>query len=129
MSSTSVDVSPSDISSDDHSSEVVPVEATYSKLTDRIRRAASGSLSCRLFCGGARCKYESAEKWTAEEQAIPGLYSHWLVVPHCSLPGGGGGSVIELIRLHHYHRYSRIRVVMLNPFHKVSRRGDLFLKY
>ena len=41
----------------------------------------------------------------------------------------GGGSVIELLRLHHYHRYSRIRVVMVNPFHKVSRRGDLSLNY
>lgn len=66
-----------DISYGDQPAEVVPVGATYSKLTDLIRRAAAGGLSCRLFCGGARCKYESAEKWTAEEQAIPGLYSHW----------------------------------------------------
>lgn len=44
-------------------------------------------------------------------------------------PTRRGGSVIELLRLHHYHNYSCIRIVMLNQFHKVSRRGDLSLNY
>jgi hypothetical protein len=60
--------------------ELARAEPTYSKLSDKLRRATSGAVSCRLFCGGKRCKYEStAEKMNELEQAIPGLYSTWYV--------------------------------------------------
>jgi hypothetical protein len=34
---------------------------------------------CSMFCGGKNCKYESAAKWSKEQQAIDGLYSNWSV--------------------------------------------------
>lgn len=57
----------------------VNVTPTYSHLSDRLRRISAGSLQCALFCGGQRCKYESGLKWAAEDQALRGLYSHWVM--------------------------------------------------
>ena len=31
-----------------------------------------------MFCGGKRCKYESINNWKIEDQAIEGLFSHWI---------------------------------------------------
>ena len=31
-----------------------------------------------MFCGGRRCKYESANSWKKEDIAVPGIYSHWI---------------------------------------------------
>ena len=61
--------------------EPTPAAPTYSRISDKIRRAASGNVSCRLFCGGKRCKYESTvDRMNELEHAIPGLYSSWYVV-------------------------------------------------
>jgi protein tyrosine phosphatase domain-containing protein 1 len=57
---------------------VVPT-ATYGLLSESIRGTIAEARLCSMFCGGKNCKYESAAKWTREQQAIEGLYSHWLV--------------------------------------------------
>ena len=31
-----------------------------------------------MFCGGKKCKYESSDSWKPEEQAVSGIYSHWI---------------------------------------------------
>ena len=53
--------------------------AQYSTVSESIRGAIAEATMCSMFCGGKNCKYESAAKWTKEQQAIDGLYSSWLV--------------------------------------------------
>ena len=31
-----------------------------------------------MFCGGKKCKYENSDIWKPEEQAVSGIYSHWI---------------------------------------------------
>ena len=31
-----------------------------------------------MFCGGKKCKYEISTGWKKEDQAVDGLYSHWI---------------------------------------------------
>jgi len=57
----------------------VVVAPRYNSVSGRLRRFTSGTIQCSLFCGGNKCKYESDLKWSANDVAIPGLYSHWSV--------------------------------------------------
>ena len=50
----------------------------YSSLSQKLRSSTPSELQCSLFCGGRRCKYESANKWSEAEMAVPGIYSHWV---------------------------------------------------
>ncbi|KAF2351426.1 Protein-tyrosine phosphatase-like [Trinorchestia longiramus] len=36
------------------------------------------TLQCSVFCGGSRCRYENADAWPPQDQAIDGIYSHWI---------------------------------------------------
>lgn len=51
---------------------------SYSALSEKFRSSAPSDFQCTLFCGGRRCKYESAKKWSTGDMAVPGLYSHWV---------------------------------------------------
>ena len=51
----------------------------YSKVSESLRHATSGSVQCSMFCGGRQCKYENPGKWSDAEMAIKGLYSSWCV--------------------------------------------------
>ncbi len=31
-----------------------------------------------MFCGGRRCKYESASHWKPDQMALRGVFSHWV---------------------------------------------------
>jgi len=53
--------------------------AKYGVLSESIRSAMAEATMCSMFCGGKNCKYESATKWSKEQQAIDGLYSNWFV--------------------------------------------------
>ncbi|XP_042143536.1 protein tyrosine phosphatase domain-containing protein 1 [Ixodes scapularis] len=55
-----------------------PLPSRYTKLSEHIRRSAPGELQCSVFCGGARCKYESGSGWSDRDKAIQGIYSHWV---------------------------------------------------
>ena len=50
----------------------------YSKVSEQLRRISAGSLQCSLFCGGQRCKYESASRWNEDQKALSGVFSHWV---------------------------------------------------
>ncbi|XP_015928881.1 protein tyrosine phosphatase domain-containing protein 1 [Parasteatoda tepidariorum] len=54
-----------------------PPSARYGKLSEKIRRTAPGEFQCQVFCGGKRCKYDSAT-WHKEDMAVNGIYSHWI---------------------------------------------------
>lgn len=58
-------------------SEAIPPSSQYNKWSDGIRRVAPQQLSCSVFCGGKRCKYERGTTWGPDNCAIDGLYSHW----------------------------------------------------
>ena len=38
----------------------------------------TGAVQGSLFCGGQNCKYETPSYWGVEDQAMKGLYSHWV---------------------------------------------------
>ena len=61
--------------------------AKYGAFSESIRSTLAEARMCAMFCGGKNCKYESALKWTKEQQAITGLYSSWWVtvakLPSC----------------------------------------------
>ncbi|XP_035209404.1 protein tyrosine phosphatase domain-containing protein 1-like isoform X2 [Stegodyphus dumicola] len=54
-----------------------PPSARYGKLSEKIRRTAPSEFQCSVFCGGKKCKYDSAN-WHKEDMAINGIYSHWI---------------------------------------------------
>ncbi|XP_054721880.1 protein tyrosine phosphatase domain-containing protein 1-like [Uloborus diversus] len=54
-----------------------PPSARYGKLSEKIRRTAPGEFQCSVFCGGKKCKYDTAS-WHKEDMAINGIYSHWI---------------------------------------------------
>ncbi|XP_063680632.1 protein tyrosine phosphatase domain-containing protein 1-like isoform X2 [Bolinopsis microptera] len=54
------------------------VNASYSRLSEAFRHVTAGPLQCQVFCGGKSCKYERSDVWSAEQMAIPGLFSHWV---------------------------------------------------
>ncbi len=56
----------------------VQVTPSYSYLSEKLRRISAGSLQCSLFCGGRGCKWEGAGKWVESDQAVKGLFSHWV---------------------------------------------------
>ena len=56
----------------------VSITPSYSRISDKLRRISAGSLQCSLFCGGQRCKYECAGRWEGKDQAVGGLFSHWV---------------------------------------------------
>lgn len=53
--------------------------AKYSKLTNSLRVLTTGSMQCSMFCGGKGCKYDNPSKWSEDQMAIKGLFSHWYV--------------------------------------------------
>lgn len=57
--------------------EPIQLKANYNKISDSLRRLAPTPLTCSMFCGGRKCKYESATNWTPDACAVDGLYSHW----------------------------------------------------
>ncbi|CAN7984592.1 unnamed protein product, partial [Ixodes hexagonus] len=50
----------------------------YTKISEHLRRTAPGDLQCSVFCGGAQCKYETADAWPDRDRALLGVYSHWV---------------------------------------------------
>nr|XP_054750216.1 protein tyrosine phosphatase domain-containing protein 1-like [Lytechinus pictus] len=52
--------------------------AKYSKLTNSLRVLTTGSMQCSMFCGGKGCKYDNPSKWSEDQMAIKGLFSHWV---------------------------------------------------
>ncbi|CAL8084162.1 unnamed protein product [Orchesella dallaii] len=58
--------------------EPINLQSHYNKFSESFRRVAPPQLQCTVFCGGKRCKYESATFWGADACAINGVYSHWI---------------------------------------------------
>ena len=54
------------------------IQAKYTKVGEHIRRNAPNEMQCSMFCGGRKCKYESASNWKNHEMAIEGIFSHWI---------------------------------------------------
>ena len=48
------------------------IGAKNSRLGDRIRKVAAGPRLCKLFCGGAACKYCDHKRWIKANQAVEG---------------------------------------------------------
>lgn len=49
------------------------IGAKNSRLGDRIRKVAAGPRLCKIFCGGAACKYCDHQRWVKANQAIEGV--------------------------------------------------------
>lgn len=64
------------------SHEPINITSHYSKLSESLRRVAPPKIQCTVFCGGRRCKYESATFWSSEQCVVNGLFSSWLVSLH-----------------------------------------------
>ncbi len=45
---------------------------------ESLRHSVPHEMQCSMFCGGRRCKYESAAHWKKEQMAVEGIYSHWV---------------------------------------------------
>ncbi|CAL8400997.1 unnamed protein product [Arctogadus glacialis] len=52
--------------------------AKYTKMGETLRHVIPGHMQCSMACGGKACKYENPSRWSAEEQAVKGLYSSWI---------------------------------------------------
>ncbi|XP_067935923.1 protein tyrosine phosphatase domain-containing protein 1-like [Watersipora subatra] len=50
----------------------------YNKISEALRQTFPHEATCSMFCGGKKCKYCCDETWKKDEQAIKGLYSHWV---------------------------------------------------
>ena len=55
----------------------LPPSASYTKLSESLRKSTPPEVQCSLFCGGKRCRYETAKRWSSDDKALPGIYSHW----------------------------------------------------
>ncbi len=45
---------------------------------ESLRHTVPGEMQCSMFCGGRRCKYESASHWKPDQMALKGIFSHWV---------------------------------------------------
>ncbi|KAF6030252.1 PTPDC1 [Bugula neritina] len=50
----------------------------YNKLSEALRQSFPHEATCSMFCGGKKCKYCCCDTWKDDEQAVKGLYSHWV---------------------------------------------------
>lgn len=57
--------------------DLIDVKFRYSLFSEKIRKSVPPETLCAVFCGGRKCKYDSAEVWKTEDLAVPGIYSHW----------------------------------------------------
>lgn len=57
---------------------------SYGPVGQAVRQSIPHETICSMFCGGKKCYFCSADKWKDDEQAIKGLYSHWLVLSLCT---------------------------------------------
>ncbi|XP_046458132.1 protein tyrosine phosphatase domain-containing protein 1-like isoform X2 [Daphnia pulex] len=54
------------------------VQPSYTKLSEGLRKNTPASVICLAFCGGRKCRFDTSDRWTAEDMAVNGLYSHWI---------------------------------------------------
>jgi len=54
-------------------------EATYTKFGEKIRHVIPAQVQCSVACGGKNCKWENPNRWSANQQAINGVYSSWVL--------------------------------------------------
>jgi len=54
-------------------------EATYTKFGEKIRHVIPAQVQCSVACGGKNCKWENPSRWSANQQAINGVYSSWVL--------------------------------------------------
>ncbi|XP_072553235.1 protein tyrosine phosphatase domain-containing protein 1 [Salminus brasiliensis] len=52
--------------------------AKYTLVGETLRYIIPGHMQCAIGCGGRACKYEDPSRWSADKQAIKGLYSSWI---------------------------------------------------
>ncbi|KAM5172907.1 protein tyrosine phosphatase domain-containing protein 1-like [Mantella aurantiaca] len=78
---------------------------SYSNTRERIVRAVPPHLICSLTCGGRECRYEGPECWSAEQQAIPGLYSSWITDEILAMSRPSTRLMQEYKITEQFHRY------------------------
>lgn len=54
---------------------------SYTKLSEGLRKKTPAGVICRAFCGGRKCRYDTYDRWSAEDMAVDGIFSHWYVYP------------------------------------------------
>ena len=54
------------------------INAKYSKVGETLLYNTPSEMQCSMFCGGKKCKYESASQWKPQDMAVTGIYSHWI---------------------------------------------------
>jgi hypothetical protein len=55
-------------------------QPSYTKFSEGLRKKTPASVICLAFCGGRKCRFDTNDRWTAEDMAVDGLYSHWYVM-------------------------------------------------
>ncbi|XP_076328153.1 protein tyrosine phosphatase domain-containing protein 1-like [Tachypleus tridentatus] len=55
-----------------------PPSARYNKISEKLRQTTPLDVQCSMFCGGQKCKYDSATYWKTEDMALNGIFSHWI---------------------------------------------------
>lgn len=53
------------------------VQPNYNKLSEGLRKKTPTSVICLAFCGGRKCRFDTSDRWSSDDMAIDGLYSHW----------------------------------------------------
>nr|CAH0105181.1 unnamed protein product [Daphnia galeata] len=53
-------------------------QPSYTKFSEGLRKKTPASVICLAFCGGRKCRFDTNDRWTAEDMAVDGLYSHWI---------------------------------------------------
>ncbi|XP_057379821.2 uncharacterized protein LOC130702174 [Daphnia carinata] len=51
---------------------------SYTKLSEGLRKKTPAAIVCRAFCGGSKCRYDTYDRWSAEDMAVDGIFSHWV---------------------------------------------------
>lgn len=55
------------------------VHPSYTKLSEGLRKKTPAGVICLAFCGGRKCRFDTNDRWSAEDMAIDGIFSHWFV--------------------------------------------------
>uniref|UniRef100_A0A3P9AJM7 Protein tyrosine phosphatase domain-containing protein 1 n=1 Tax=Esox lucius TaxID=8010 RepID=A0A3P9AJM7_ESOLU len=58
---------------------VMPMpQPAYSQARENLVKAIPPKIICLLACGGRDCRYEGPACWRPSQQAVQGLFSHWV---------------------------------------------------
>ncbi|XP_029912231.1 protein tyrosine phosphatase domain-containing protein 1 [Myripristis murdjan] len=85
--------------------------AKYTLVGEAVRYIIPGPMQCSIGCGGQDCKYDNPNYWSADKQAIKGLYSSW-VTDHLLAMSRPSTEIIEKYNIIDQFKRSGIKTVI-----------------